>query len=1615
MASGIPRQQAAAAALQRPVRVVAVGASAGGIEALHEFFRGLRPSSGEAYVLVLHLAADFKSELAEIVSRWTELPVVTLHESQSLRADTVHVLAPGLTASITGHRIVVTPLSRREPVRHNIDDVFESLAGWQQAAAAIVLSGSGQDGCRGAGHVAAQGGLVLAQSPASARFASMPHAALSAGHAQLAVEPQRMGLVLQDWQRLPLAQVLARHQADTDDAVDPNAMQAYAPLLEALREVFDVDFAAYKEATLLRRFERWKQLEGAELSPQDLAQRVRADPARADALISDLLIGVTGFLRDAEAFDALRQLVIEPAVRELPPGDEYRVWCCGCSTGEEAYSVAMLVHEAFEAAGLAPRLRLHATDLHPRSVQRAAAGLYDDDALSGLPPAWRAKYFVPQPSGLHRVADELRRSLVFTAHNVLRDAAFPRLHLVVCRNLLIYLRPAAQSRVLGSFFISLRDGGALFLGRSESPARDDAVFECLDEAAHLHRKRPGTPLPPHMRPQFSSQRVSSVPPPGAQDAKAQLRLYELMLKRFVACGFLVNQSEELIYVFGDAGRLLAPVAGSFSPTLHNLLSGPLRTAISLALPRAAHSDGTVRLGDAIHDPQRPDQLLRIEVDRLADSRLPQTCYLVRLEPQAAPTPETPRVSVLDPESATARHIAELEAELQRTRDQLRLTIEELEGANEQLQASNEELQAGNEELQTANEELQALNEELYSMHAEHELKIAELRETTNDLNNLMRTADVAIIFLDAERRIRLFTPPAAAIFPLRPVDLGRDLKDLVPLQADPQLFADLAQVQAGSEARLAEVAASGGRTLQRRASVYRAGDGQADGLVLTYLDITTQLELKARAFELQRKSQLDAIIASVPNLLWTCDSTGACDFLSPQWVAYTGVEPSGQLAQGWLEHVHPDDRAATVERWADAVTHRGPFRTRYRLRRADGAYRWFDVRAAATRDESGRVSKWFGACTDAHDAVELQLGLEARDAFVRMVADNINGMVGYWDKHQRNRFANRHYLAWFGRSQERMQGATLAELMGPELYKLNQPYIERALAGEPQRFERQLVRPDGAVGYVLAEYAPHVVDGQVEGFLATVTDITRIQEQRLLIEEVFRASPLAKLVVGPDGRIINCNPAAETITQYDAAALRSMSVEDLVPEEMRGRHAALRQGFALTSERRPMGSAARFPLRRADGSIVYVDIELAGITVAGRPGSVVYLRPGNVEAEHQRRTDAALQARSAFLAQMSHEIRTPLNAVLGMVQLLMLEAPSARQLDRLNRIEEASTHLLAIIDDILDLSKMEAGRMAIHPAPFKVGSLVDQALEMVADRAKVKSLALSSKIAETVPAVLVGDARRIEQILVNFLTNAVKYTPSGAVALGVSCFQASGERLVLHFEVTDTGIGIDPTLLPSLFVPFHQVEQGHSRRFSGVGLGLAISRQLARAMNGECGARSSPGQGSTFWCNVQVGLTDQDAHVPSGLGDLDEAHADELHELCGERRVLLVEDDEVNRIVAVELFHVLTGVQPLTAADGQEALDMASQAAFDLVLMDIQLPGIDGLEATRRLRTLPGYAEVPVYALSANVLAEDVNACLEAGMNGHLGKPIRAQELISLILRLWGPQPLARDTVSAPL
>ncbi|HMV67059.1 MAG TPA: chemotaxis protein CheB, partial [Myxococcota bacterium] len=856
-----------------PSLVVGVGASAGGLEALERLLRALPGDTGMAFVVAQHLAPDFKSMMHEILRRFTSMTTVPVEGTVVMRPDTIYLLTPRQEMVIDGLRLISTDRPADRVHSHPIDTLLRSLARtWGERGVAIVLSGTGSDGSAGAAEVRDVGGLVIAQSPESCRFDGMPRSVIDAGCVDAVLTPEDMAATL-------VAYAEGGRSAGIPLAPARDQVGEGAPrIFERLRAAYGVDFDDYKPGTVTRRIERRAALHPEHLDVVEYARRVEQDDDELDLLYKDLLIGVTRFFRDPEAFAVLADRVIPDLVARAGPEEEVRIWVAACHTGEEAYSLAILFFEAFAAIGAAPRVKVLATDIRPEALQVAGEGVYPESSFVDMPVELRDRYFVPQPDGAWRVTASLRRALLFSNHNLLKAAPFTRIDLLSCRNMLIYLEGTAQRRAIAAFHASLRADSCLFLGPSEGLGELGAEFGVVDRHWKIFTKLHESRLPQdHRRPPSHGSRVAVPPAPGLNGARLG-RAYDLLLSAFVPSGVLVNDRHEAVHVFGDANRYLSPPSGRVSADVLPMVRGHLRAAMMAGLRHAQQRSTPVEYRDVTHEVDGERVLLNMTIRPLIDPAQSNRYYMVTLE-EVRPIDAPPVAGGEPPEADELAHVSALERELQQARESLQSTIEALETGNEELQATNEELLASNEEIQSTNEELHSVNMELYSVNAEHEVKIQELNAVTSDLNNLIASTRIATVFVGTDLSVRLFTPEATRVFPLQPQDIGRDLRHFRPVEPDDRLIDDIQRVLTTHAAIEHNVAWSDGRTMLRRITAYQDNNHTTAGAVLTYIDISETARL---AVQLQRsRARLAAMVESNPNGMLVADDSGDILMVNP--------------------------------------------------------------------------------------------------------------------------------------------------------------------------------------------------------------------------------------------------------------------------------------------------------------------------------------------------------------------------------------------------------------------------------------------------------------------------------------------------------------------------------------------------------------------------------------------------------------------------------------------------------------------------------------------------------------------------------------------------------------
>ncbi|HWY73794.1 MAG TPA: chemotaxis protein CheB, partial [Burkholderiaceae bacterium] len=834
--------------------IVGIGASAGGFEPIKRLLSIVPPDNGLAFVVIQHLDPTQKSLSTELFARRTKMTVAEAEDGVRVESGHVYTVPAGQEVTIHGGVLHLAAAERLRGHRMPIDQFFHSLGqDQQQRAIGIVLSGTGADGALGLRSIVGGGGIVLVQRPDTAQFEGMPQAALATGLTTHSLAIEDMPAVLMGYARHP-------YTARPDEPLLPTA-QAQEPLLRAIVDLVRVkrgyDFTGYKRATLLRRIHRRMGLNYIERL-SDYAARLRHEPREIDALFKDLLISATEFFRDPESWRTLEGEVIEPLVAAKSDHEPVRVWVAGASTGEEAYSIAMLMLEQLDKAGKHCPLQIFATDASEDALAVARMGIYPAGISAQVPAARLHRFFVEIDDGRHfQVTGELRGHVVFGLQNLFSDPPFSGVDLVICRNVLIYLEPEVQKRVILLLHFALKPDGFLFMGSAETPGLRDDLFSAVSKTSRIYRRVGTTPREqlqfrvtqtgPRAEPAGFRQRLSA-----PQLTQAARLAQQIIFDRFAPAAVLVDANFETLYFSGPTDRFLGQPHGSPTHNLLSLLRESLRSRLRGAMNKAISTNTTVTVKDAqLKRGSRYEPVRLTVVPTLSGES--QRLFLVVFEEE--PEPPAARRGI----AADSTLVKQLEEELYVTQADLRATVESLEASNEELRASNEEvvsineeLQSSNEELQSSKEELQSLNEELNTVNQQLQAKVSELETANNDLKNVLASNDVATLCLDRDLSIKWFSPAARNVLGLIAGDIGRPISVFgTPLLGE-TVMTEVRAVLERLSAVQSEVRGDEDRWYLRRALPYHDEEQQVDGVIITFTDITeSKRGLEERAKQLR--------------------------------------------------------------------------------------------------------------------------------------------------------------------------------------------------------------------------------------------------------------------------------------------------------------------------------------------------------------------------------------------------------------------------------------------------------------------------------------------------------------------------------------------------------------------------------------------------------------------------------------------------------------------------------------------------------------------------------------------------------------------------------------------
>lgn len=831
--------------VKRPSYIAGIGSSSGGLEALNQFFSNMPSDSGISFVLVSHLDPSYKSIMAELVKKYTQMNVFQAEDDMEVLPDSIYIIPPNKDLAILHRRLQLLEPQERRGLRHPIDSFFRSLAeDAGDAAIGIILSGAGTDGTNGLRAVKAEGGMVMVQDAKSAKYDGMPRSALDTGLADFILPPEKMPEHLVKYIRhfhiagAPIPEILNKNISDN-----------LQKIMLLIRKQTGHDFSGYKQNTVMRRIERRMNIHQIK-DVRDYTHYLQQNAAEAELLFREFLIGVTSFFRDPEAFDALKGKALPRLFEGIPPQQTLRVWVPGCSTGEEAFSVAIVIKEYLDKEKLSMDLQVFATDIDKFAIDKARAGTYPDSIAADLSEERLARFFI-KSDNTYQIKKEIREMVVFALQDVLKDPPFSRLDIVSCRNLLIYLNPETQKNLIPQFHYVLNPGGVLFLGSSETLGQFSELFAVLDKKWKLFAKKTdasGLPLKPLTKgfPDYYLRGVTEVQRTGVAGKGSEPGLGELterlLLDSFSPPCVVIDRKHNILYIHGKTGRYLEPAQGVAGMNIIEMAREGLRNDLVTAIHAAGSGNKSVikeglhlNVNGAIHS-------VDIEVrPLLKPEQLNGLLMVVFREPRVQGKAVKASITARGP----VKRIEDLENELLITKEYLNSTIEELERTNEELQATNEEMQSSNEELQSTNEELetskeelQSVNEELITVNSELQGKIEELSNANNDLNNLLVNTDIATIFLDNNLCIRRFTPVATRMISLIEADIGRPIEQIATNLTYEHFVEDIKGVLKTLVFRETEVQTKKGLWYAMRIMPYRTTENMIDGAVITFTDIS---------------------------------------------------------------------------------------------------------------------------------------------------------------------------------------------------------------------------------------------------------------------------------------------------------------------------------------------------------------------------------------------------------------------------------------------------------------------------------------------------------------------------------------------------------------------------------------------------------------------------------------------------------------------------------------------------------------------------------------------------------------------------------------------------------
>nr|WP_321497691.1 chemotaxis protein CheB [uncultured Methanolobus sp.] len=1037
--------------------IVGIGASAGGLEAIEELFESMPPNTGMSFVIIQHLSPDYKSLMVELLSKRTRMEVLRAEENMLVEPDKIYLIPPRNNLTIYHGKLLLSEHRSSRIPNFPIDIFLESLAEDQGGKAiGIILSGTGSDGMRGIKAIKEKGGMAMVQKEDSAKFDGMPKSAISTGIVDYILTTREMPEQLISFIEHPYAS----NPAETNLLLSDQ--ESMGRLFSLLRKKHKVDFTHYKMNTVVRRVER-RMVVNHISEFRDYVKYLENNTQEITNLYKELLIGVTHFFRDKDAFDYITNKCILDIINKSDD-KEIRIWVAGCSTGEEAYSIAIILKETMEMIGKRLNVKIFATDVDEDAIIKAASGRYPEAIVSDVNPERLRKYFIATDTEFH-ISKEIREMIVFAKHDVLTDPPFPNIDLITCRNLLIYLQPMLQSRVLELFNYSLKPDGVLFLGPSETTGDMSDRFEPLNHKWKIYRSRGKAKT-------IDMQKIRSItidasrakneyipqtrPWRQTQEEKLLERIMDTIQEEYLPMTIIANENMEIVYTLGKTEGYFKVPSGKMVFNISRMTSNDLSIPITSGLQKVFNTKEDVRYKNVKTSINGEKKKLDIEIKLLPawKNQTPLAAIFLKENIIEKQEPDYDQ-NEYDMEEIVEQRIADLEQDLQFTRENLQATIEELETSNEELQATNEELFASNEELQATNEELQSVNEELHTVNSEFQAKIIELTELNQDVENLLANTQIGTLFLDENLEVRKYTAMIKDIFHLLDNDIGRPLEGITNTLIDVNIIDLIKNVHDSNHIYENEVRTTNNRWYLLKILPYFIAHDAYSGIVLTVIDITT---LKTTQRSLEKKEMWQKEAASMAKVGgWEIDPATMETFWTEE--VYKIHEVENRFEHGvknGIEFYHPQDRPVIEKAVKNALEKGKSFDLNLRLITAKGKLKF--VRAIGKAEKrKNKIIRVYGAFQDITDNANMTSELENTRNKYEELYETITSPTIVCKYEQNEKFVIREINCageyMFSMKRDEMVGKELFELLPDNNGTLESLYLNVRNNGKPSHIE----------------------------------------------------------------------------------------------------------------------------------------------------------------------------------------------------------------------------------------------------------------------------------------------------------------------------------------------------------------------------------------------------------------------------------------------------------------------------------------------------------------------------------------------------------------------------------